>query len=95
MVQTKKNDNTGLLKQLQNMLTNHPERMHSKLNVSLINAKDNVLLARDEFEIYTNHPVDKITEKVRKLKTEGGVYTLNLKELVEKSEGEFVLILSV
>lgn len=95
MTQTKKNDNAGLLNQLHNMLTNHPERMHSKLNVSLISSKDNSLIERDEFEIYTNHPIQKITDKVDKLKTKGGISTLTIKELVEKSAGEYVLIVAV
>lgn len=95
MVQTNRNDKTGVIKQLHNMLTNHPERMHSMLNVSLISKGDNTLLARDEFEIYTNHPEQKIKDKVEKLKTKGGITTLMIKELVEKTEGNYLLILSV
>lgn len=92
MSQTKKK---GVIDQLHNMLTNHPERKHSILNVSLIKSEDNSLVGRDEFEIYTNHPEQKIKDKVEKLKLKGDVPTLTIKELVEKSEGEYVLILAV
>lgn len=90
-----KNDKAGVINQLHNMLTNHPERMHSVLNISLVSAKDNSLIARDEFEIYTNHPCQKIKDKVDKLKFKGGMSTLAIKELVEKSAGNYVLILAV
>lgn len=95
MVQANKNDKLGVVKQLHNMLTNHPERLHSKLNISLISSKDNSLLVQEEFEIYTNHPIQKIKDKVEKLKTKGGISTLTIKELVEKSSGEYVLIVAV
>lgn len=91
MVQNEK----GVIKQLQNMLTNHPERIHSKLHVTLIATKDHSLLERDEFEIYTNHPVKKITDKVEKLKLKGGFPTLEVEELVEKEPGQYILVLSV
>lgn len=94
MDQTKK-DKLGVVSQLHNMLTNHPERMHSMLNVSLVNANDNSLITREEFEIYTNHPIQKITDKVEKLRTKGGISTLCIKELVEKADKEYVLIVAV
>ena len=96
MVQTNnKKDKLGVVNQLHNMLTNHPERMHSILDVSLISANDNSLIAKDKFEIYTNHPIKKIQDKIDKLKFKGGIHTLSIKELVEKSAGEYVLILAV
>lgn len=95
MVQTNKKDKLGVVNQLHNMLTNHPERMHSMLEISLISANDNSLIVKDKFEIYTNHPIKKIKDKVEKLKTKGGISTLKLLELVEKSEGEYVLIVAV
>ena len=87
-------DKLGVINQLHNMLTNHPERKHGMLQVTLISS-DNSVLAKDEFEIYTNHPMQKIKEKVEKLKFKGGIPTLNIKELVEKDEGVFYLIISV
>lgn len=95
MVETKNKDNLGVISQLHSMLTNHPDRMESMLNVSLVSSKDNSLLARDTFEIYTNHPVQKIKDKVDKLKFKGGISTLKVLELVEKADKEYVLILSV
>jgi len=89
------NDKTGVIEQLRKMLTNHPEKKHYMLNVSVISSKDNSLIGRDEFEIYTNHPVHKITRKVTKLRKEGGICSLNIEELVEKAEGKYILILSV
>ena len=88
-------DKMSVVNQLHNMLTNHPERKHSKLEVSLISSKNNSLIERDEFEIYTNHPCQKIKDKVEKLKSKGGISTLSIKELVEKKEGEYYLILAV
>ena len=96
MVQTKnKKDKLGVINQLHNMLTNHPERMHSMLSITLVSSKDNSLIARDKFEIYTNHPIQKIKDKVDKLKTKGGISTLCIKELVEKSAGQYILIVAV
>ncbi len=85
----------GLVSQLHSMLTNHPDRMHSMLEVRLVNRKTDELIDSDRFEIYTNHPVKKIEDKVEKLRTKGDIYTLEIKELVEKSEGEYFLILGV
>lgn len=90
-----KAEKNGVVSQLHNMLTNHPERMHSKLEVQLISAKDNTLIDSDSFEIYTNHPFQKIKDKVEKLRTKGGIHTLSIKELVEKSAGTYFLILAV
>ena len=95
MVKTSKSDKMGVINQLHSMLTNHPERMHSKLDVYLINSKDNYLIAKEAFEIYTNHPIDKIKDKVEKLKLKGGIYTLSIMELVEKAAGEYLLILAI
>lgn len=86
---------TGVIRQLHNMLTNHPERLHSMLDVRLVSSKDDTLIDSDRFEIYTNHPVKKIEDKVEKLRTKGDICTLEIKELVEKSEGEYFLILAV
>jgi len=88
-------DKMSVVNQLHNMLTNHPERMHSKLEVSVISSENNALLERDEFEIFTNHPIKKIQDKVDKLKFKGGITTLSIKELVEKADKEYVLILAV
>lgn len=95
MSQTINNSRASIVNQLHNMLTNHPERMHSMLNVYLIGSKDNTFITRDAFEIYTNNPVQKITDKVDKLKTKGGIPTLSIWELVEKASGGYLLILSV
>ena len=90
-----KNDKMGVVNQLHNMLTNHPERMHSMLNVYLISSKDDSLISKETFEIYTNHPVQKIKDKVEKLRLKGGISSLSIWELVEKSVNEYLLILAV
>ena len=94
MSENAKKDNM-VVRQLHNMLTNHPERLHSMLDISLVDSKDGALIVRDEFEIYTNHPIQKIKDKVDKLKFKGGYATLTIKELVEKTAGKYLLILSI
>ena len=54
--------NASVIGQLHNMLTNHPERMHSMLEISVFN--NNKVIEKDEIEIFTNHPENKIREKV-------------------------------
>ena len=68
---------TGILGQLESMLTNHPERKAWKLRVQLKNSSGEVIDEND-FLIYTNNPENKIYEKVRKLKLKGGYPTLNI-----------------
>jgi len=95
MNESKNNICAGVVKQLKSMLTNHPERKHSVLKVTIIDRKDNSLKAREEFEIYANDPIEKIKEKVYKLRYKGNYSTLELKEFVEKTEGYFILILAI
>lgn len=90
-----KNFEAGVINQLHSMLTNHPERMHSMLKIVLKSAGDGSVIGEDEFEIYTDHPEDKITEKVEKLRTKGGITTLRLKELTKVSDNKYTLMLEV
>lgn len=85
----------GLVSQLKNMLTNHYDRPKRKLEIRLVNKKDNTLIDSGVFDFYSNHPINKVKEKINKLRTEGDYYTLEIKELIEKSKGEYFLILAV
>jgi len=86
---------TELLNQLRRMWTNHPERTHYPLDISVFKHNGKKVIERQKFEIYANDPITKIEEKIEKLKTKGGLTTLTIRKLNKTEDGGYNLELEI
>lgn len=86
--------NKGIIDQLHNMLTNHNERPHHTFNVVVKNGAGKVI-EENKIVIYANEPLSKVEEKVKKMRDEGGYYTLAISEIRLEGNGEYYLSLTI